>query len=150
MDPEALARMTAEQLAQMRHEAGLDQPIPVRYLIWLAGVLHGDFGYSLVSGRSIVDEVVPRLGPSLELTITAALIAVLVGIPAGVLSAINQYGKLDYILSAFTIGVISTPTFVLGLVFLFLFGVTLRLACRSASCSRSARRATSSTGWRTS
>src|SRR4029077_737964 len=86
-----------------------------------------DFGYSLVSGRSIVDEVVPRLGPSLELTISAAFIAVLVGIPAGVISAINQYGKLDYVLSALTIGVISTPTFVLGLVFLFTFGVSLRL-----------------------
>jgi peptide/nickel transport system permease protein len=126
MDPEALARMTDEQLALMRHDAGLDQPIPVRYVIWLFGVLQGDFGYSIVSGRSIVDEVVPRLGPSLMLTGAAALVAIVVGIPAGVLSAINQYGKLDYFLSAFTIGVISTPTFVLGLVFLFVFGVSLR------------------------
>jgi peptide/nickel transport system permease protein len=126
MDPEALARMTDAQLALMRHEAGLDQPIPVRYVIWLVGVLQGNFGYSIVSGRSIVDEVVPRLGPSLMLTGAAALLAVVIGIPAGVLSAINQYGKVDYVLSAFTIGVISTPTFVLGLLFLFVFGVSLR------------------------
>src|SRR5204863_217397 len=72
------------------------------------------------------DEVAPRMGPSLLLTATAALLAVAIGVPFGVLSAINQYGRLDYILSAFTIGVISTPTFVLGLVFLFLFGVSLR------------------------
>jgi peptide/nickel transport system permease protein len=109
----------------MRHEAGLDQPVVVRYLIWLAGVLHGDFGYSLVSGRPIVDEVVPRLGPSLTLAAAAIIVTMLVGIPAGVLAAINQYGKLDYVLSASTIAVISTPTFVLGLVFLFVFGVSL-------------------------
>src|SRR4029077_20451950 len=102
-----------------------DQPIPIRYLVWLGGVVRGDFGYSLVSGRPIVEEGLPRLGPSLMLTAAAALIAVAVGIPAGVLSAVNQYGKLDYFLSAVTIGVLSTPTFVLGLVFLFLFGVTL-------------------------
>jgi peptide/nickel transport system permease protein len=127
IDPEALARMTADQLAQMRHEAGLDQPIPVRYLVWLGGVIHGDFGYSIVSGRSIIDEVVPRLGPSLMLMVAAALIAVLIGVPAGVISAVNQYGRLDYILSGLTILVISTPTFVLGLVFLFVFGVSLRI-----------------------
>ena len=126
MDPEILSRLTDAQLDEIRHNLGLDQPIPIRYLVWLGGVVHGDFGYSIVSGRSIIEEVIPRLGPSLMLTGAAALIAVAIGIPAGVVSAINQYGKVDYAVSAFTIGVISTPTFVLGLVFLFLFGVTLR------------------------
>jgi peptide/nickel transport system permease protein len=126
MDPEILSRMTDSQLADIRHNLGLDQPIPVRYIVWLGGVVHGDFGYSIVSGRPIVDEVIPRLGPSLMLTGAAALIAILIGIPAGVISAVNQYGKLDYLMSALTIGVISTPSFVLGLVFLFTFGVTLR------------------------
>lgn len=125
LDPEVLARLTPEQIAQMRHEAGLDQPVFVRYVIWLAGVLQGDFGYSLVSGRPIVDEVLPRLGPSLMLAGAAAVIATVIGIPFGVLAAINQYGKLDYLLSAATIAVISTPTFVLGLICLFVFGVSL-------------------------
>jgi peptide/nickel transport system permease protein len=125
MDPEILSRMTDAQLDEIRRNLGLDQPIPVRYLVWLGGVVRGDFGYSIVSGRPIIDEVVPRLGPSLLLTVAAALIAVIVGVPAGVISAINQYGKLDYLMSALTIGVISTPTFVLGLVFLFTFGVSL-------------------------
>jgi peptide/nickel transport system permease protein len=127
MDPEALSRMTAEQLAQMRHEAGLDQPVFVRYVVWLGAVLRGDFGYSLVSGRPIVDEVVPRLGPSLMLAGVAATIAIVIGIPFGVISAINQYGKLDYLLSGITIFLISTPTFVLGLVGLYVFGVTLHV-----------------------
>jgi peptide/nickel transport system permease protein len=126
MDPEIRSHLSDAQLDEMRAALGLNQPIPIRYLVWLGGVIHGDFGFSVVSGRSIVDEVLPRMGPSLLLTGAAALIAVIVGIPCGVLSAINQYGKLDYVLSAFTIGVISTPSFVLGLVFLFLFGVTLR------------------------
>jgi peptide/nickel transport system permease protein len=125
MDPEILSRMTDAQLADIRHNLGLDQPIPIRYLVWIGGVIHGDFGYSIVSGRPIIDEVVPRLGPSLMLTVSAALLAVVVGVPAGVISAVNQYGKLDYLMSALTIGVISTPSFVLGLVFLFTFGVSL-------------------------
>ena len=125
IDPEVLARLTPEQIAQMRHEAGLDAPVFVRYLIWLGGVLRGDFGYSLVSGRPIVDEVLPRLGPSFMLAGAAAVVAIVMGVPFGVISAVNQYGKLDYLLSGFTILVISTPTFVLGLIALFLFGVTL-------------------------
>jgi peptide/nickel transport system permease protein len=125
MDPEILSRMTDAQLADIRHNLGLDQPIPIRYLVWIGGVIHGDYGYSIVSGRPNIDEVVPRLGPSLMLTVSAALLAVVVGVPAGVISAVNQYGKLDYLMSALTIGVISTPSFVLGLVFLFTFGVSL-------------------------
>src|SRR5262249_6729215 len=125
IDPEVLARLTPEQIAQMRHEAGLDQPVFVRYAIWLIGVLQGDFGYSLVSGRPIVDEVLPRLGPSFMLAGAAAIVAIFIGVPFGVVSAVNQYGKLDYLLSGFTILVISTPTFVLGLIALFVFGVSL-------------------------
>jgi peptide/nickel transport system permease protein len=81
----------------------------------------------VVSGRPILSEVGLRLGPSLMLMGASALLALVVGIPAGVVSAVNQYGKLDYLLSGLTILLISTPTFVLGLIFLFVFGVSLRL-----------------------
>jgi peptide/nickel transport system permease protein len=127
MDPEVRARMTEADLDRMRHELGLDQPIPVRYLRWLGDVVRGDFGYSIVSGRPIAAEVGARLGPSLTLMAAAALIALLVGIPSGVISAVNQYGRLDYTFSAFTVFLVSTPTFVLGLVALYLFGVTLKV-----------------------
>jgi peptide/nickel transport system permease protein len=126
MDPELLSRLTDAQLQDMRHQLGLDQPIPVRYLVWLGGVLHGDFGYSIASGRPIVSEVLPALGPSLLLAGAAALVAIAIGIPFGALAAVNQYGKIDYLVSASTIAVISTPTFVLGLIFLYVFGVGLR------------------------
>jgi len=127
IDPEVRARMTDEDIARARAAVGLDQPIPIRYIRWLASTLQGDLGYSIVSGRPILDDVVPRIGPSLLLMLTAAAIAILVGLPFGVISAINQYGRLDYSLSAFTIFLISTPTFVLALLFLYIFGVTLRV-----------------------
>jgi peptide/nickel transport system permease protein len=125
LDPEVLSRLTPADIEARRHELGLDQAIPVRYMVWLGDVLQGNLGYSIVSGRPIAAEVATRLGPSVTLMVVAAAIAVLVGVPFGVASAVNQYGRLDYTLSGFTIFLISTPTFLLGLVALYLFGVTL-------------------------
>ena len=127
LDPEVLSRLTPEDIEERRRDLGLDQPVPIRYARWLGDVLQGNLGYSIVSGRPIATEVANRLGPSLTLMVAAALIALLVGIPFGVASAVNQYGRLDYGLSGFTIFLISTPTFLLGLVALYLFGVTLKV-----------------------
>ena len=91
------------------------------------GILHGDFGYSIKSGRPIVEEVVPRIEPTLLLMGTSLLLAVGVGISFGVVTAVRQYGKLDYFLTTVTLMMISTPTFVLGLILLYVFGVSLRL-----------------------
>jgi peptide/nickel transport system permease protein len=127
MDPETLARMQAnpELLEARRRDLGLDQPLPVQYIRWLGGVLQGDLGYSVSSGRAIVDELGPRIGPSLTLMLLAALIAVAFGLPAGILSAVHQYGKVDYLLSALTVLLVSTPTFVIGLLAIYVFGVSL-------------------------
>jgi peptide/nickel transport system permease protein len=127
MDPEVRARLTQEDLDRRRRELGLDQPVPIRYVRWLADVVQGDLGYSIVTGRPIATEVGNRLGASLTLMASAALIAILVGLPFGVVSAVNQYGRIDYLLSAVTIILISTPTFVLALIALYVFGVTLKV-----------------------
>lgn len=127
IEPEVLARLTPEQIEQRRRELGLDGPVLVRYLRWLGDVLRGDLGYSIVSGRPIVDEVLPRLGPTLLLMGSAIAIALLVGVPFGVLSAVRQYGLLDYALTSFTLGMISTPTFVVGLLGIYVFAVSLNL-----------------------
>lgn len=127
IEPEVLARLTPDQIEQRRRELGLDGPILVRYARWLADVLRGDFGYSIVSGRPIVDEVLPRLGPTLLLMGSAIALALLVGVPFGVLSAVRQYGLLDYALTSFTLGMISTPTFVVGLLGIYVFAVSLNL-----------------------
>jgi peptide/nickel transport system permease protein len=92
-----------------------------------SGILHGEFGYSIKSGRRIIEEVVPRLGPTLLLMSLSLFLAVSVGISFGVLSALRQYGRLDYFLTTTTLIMISTPTFVLGMIFLYVFAVSLRL-----------------------
>jgi len=127
LDPEVLSKLTPADIEARRKDLGLDQPIPIRYLRWLGDVVQGNLGYSIVSGRPIADEVAGRLGPSLTLMFAAAAITILVGLPAGVLSAIHQYGRTDYALSGFTIFLVSTPTFLLGLGALYLFGVTMKV-----------------------
>ncbi len=125
IEPEVLARLTSAEIEQRRRDLGLEGPIIVRYLRWLADLLQGNFGYSIVSGRPIVDEVLPRLGPTLLLMGTSIAIALLIGIPFGVISAVRQYGLLDYALTSFTLVMISTPTFVVGLLGIYVFAVSL-------------------------
>jgi peptide/nickel transport system permease protein len=155
--PERLATMSQAQLAALRREFGLDGPVTVRYCRWVGvcnprgkgfgflsdrglpnfvpaqlgggsnGILHGEFGYSIKSGRRILEEVVPRLEPTLLLMSISLILAVGVGISFGVVSALRQYGRLDYFLTTITLMMISTPTFVLGMIFLYVFAVSLRL-----------------------
>ena len=122
-DPSMLARMSAADLAARRHALGLDQPLPVQYLAWLGGLLQGNLGYSVATGRAISDEVLPRIPPTLFLMGTALLITVGVGIPLGVIAAVRQYSMLDYTLTAFSLGMAALPTFVLGLAAIYVFGV---------------------------
>jgi peptide/nickel transport system permease protein len=130
LNPDVLANLAAhpEILEQERKRLGFDQPIfPNQYLRWLAGVLQGDLGYSISSRRPIVYEIGSRLPQTLLLMGTALVMAVLIGIPAGVIAAVKQYSKTDYALSGLTIFLASVPVFVLGLVFVYLFAVNLRL-----------------------
>ena len=127
MSPAVLARLSPEAIALARHQLGLDQPIPIRYLTWLAGVLQGDFGYSVVTGKQISDEVLPRLGPTLILMFTSLVIGVLVGIPLGVVTAIRERSKIDVSLTTVGLLMAATPTFVLGLLAIYLFAVDLRV-----------------------
>ncbi len=127
LDPAILAEMqrNPKVLEERRHALGLDQPMPVRYVVWLAGVVQGDFGFSIQSHRTIAEEVGKRIPPTLLLMGTAIMIALLIGIPFGILSALRQYSKMDYTLSTFTMLMGSTPSFVLGLAAIYLFAVGL-------------------------
>ena len=130
LNPEVLANLMArpEVLEQERRRLGFDQPIfPNQYVRWLGNVIQGDFGYSVTSKRSIAYEVGSRLPQTLFLMITALTLAVAVAIPVGVISAVRQYSKLDYGLNGLAIFLASTPAFVLGLVFVYVFAVNLRL-----------------------
>jgi peptide/nickel transport system permease protein len=128
VNPEVLANLAAhpEILEQERHNLGFDQPIfPNQYVRWLGGLLQGDLGYSLTSHRPILYEIGSRLPQTLYLMVTAFTLAILIGIPIGVLSAVNQYSKIDYGLNAAAIFLASTPVFVLGLLVIYLFAVNL-------------------------
>jgi peptide/nickel transport system permease protein len=127
MDPEALSRMTAEDLAAARHALGLDQPIPVRYLIWLGGILQGDLGYSVVNHSLVVDELGRRLPPTLILMSMALVVGSTVGIAFGIAAAVRQYSRLDYALTAFSTSFIAIPGFVVGLVMIYVFGAALKI-----------------------
>jgi peptide/nickel transport system permease protein len=142
IDPEARAHMSPQQVEQIRKDLGLDGPPWVRYARWIGlqpliaevtgekavdGVLQGNLGYTLSTRRAVAEEILPRIGPTLLLMGSSLLIALLVGIPFGLLSAVRQYGKLDYALTSVTMILISTPTFVLGLILIYLLGVSLRL-----------------------
>ena len=129
MDPTLLAQLqrNPQLLAERRHELGLDQPVPVRYVIWLASAVQGDLGYSIQSHRPISEEIAKRIPPTLALMIVAILIAIIVGIPLGILSALRPYSKADYGMTTLTLGLSSVPTFVLGLGAIYVFAVWLNV-----------------------
>ncbi len=125
LDPSILQQIQShpEQLAARRAELGLDQPLPVRYILWLGGAVRGDFGYSIKSHRPVVEEIAKRIPPTLALMTVAMFIAIVLGVPFGVLSALRQYSRTDYALTTFTMLMTSTPTFVLGLLGIYIFAV---------------------------
>ncbi|MFL6058699.1 MAG: ABC transporter permease, partial [Rubrobacteraceae bacterium] len=82
---------TQAQVEQVRENMGLDKPVIVQYGIFLADAVRGDFGDSIVTGRPVTTELLARLPATLELTAFAMLVAILVGVPVGVISAVKQY-----------------------------------------------------------
>ena len=106
---------------------GLDQPIYIRYLRWLAEAVQGNLGYSAVGGLPILATVTRGLLASATLMLTALAIGIVVGIPLGVISALRQYSKLDFSLTGVAFLGVSTPSFLLGLGGLWLFGLQIRI-----------------------
>ena len=118
---------TQEQVQQIRENMGLDKPIFVQYGLFLKDALRGDLGDSIVTGRPVTMELLTRLPATLELTTFAMLIAILVGIPVGVISAVRQYSLLDKSTSVLALTGISMPIFWLAMILVVIFGVNLEL-----------------------
>ena len=116
-------QLREEDLERMRRALGLDRPIPVRYVIWLKELGTGNFGFSYFTKQPVLDRVVPRLLPTVELTGVALLISLFVGVAFGVISALRQYSVWDYALSVLSLIGLSIPTFFFGLVALLVFGL---------------------------
>ena len=99
-------------------DLGLDLPLPLQYWQWLSGVLHGDLGYSYVSEKPVIDEILPRIPITARLAGLALTFAICAGVPLGVISAVRQNTKLDYCLRILSLSGLSMPAFWLGLLIL--------------------------------
>lgn len=116
---------TPERVAEMRAELGLDRSLPVRYLVWLGGVLQGDLGRSVSLERPVLDAVLERLGPTLLLAGTALLLGTLLGIAAGMIAALRHNRPTDRLVTLGVLLGISIPSFWLGLLLILVFAVWL-------------------------
>lgn len=106
---------------------GLNDPLFTRYVDWVGGLLHGDFGRSFVTQQSVGSVIAERAPVSLELAVLSILVALAISVPIGVWSAYRPNGAVDKVATAITSATLATPSFVLGILLVFVFGVKLGL-----------------------
>jgi dipeptide transport system permease protein len=119
--------ITPERLEQLRHEMGLDQPIWKQFFDYANGLLHGDFGTSVISKAPVLNEFLARCPATLELTFCAMLFAILLGVPAGVIAASRRGGFYDQSLMGLALTGYSMPIFWWGLILILIMSNTLGL-----------------------
>ena len=119
--------LSTETIARIRVEEGLDAPVYVQYLKWLNHVLHGDLGRSLVTGKSVSSEFLARFPATLKLALASMIIALLIAIPVGIISATKQYSVVDNASMVGALIGVSMPNFWLGLLLMLLFALYLGL-----------------------
>jgi peptide/nickel transport system permease protein len=118
--------LTPDQLASLRAYFGLDQPLPQQYWNWLTSLLRGDAGYSIRTGRPVLVEIAERLPATLELAAAATLIAVAIGLPLGLLSAMRPRSRVDALARIGGLIGLSLPSFWLGTLIIVFFSLHLR------------------------
>jgi peptide/nickel transport system permease protein len=116
----------AEVRARIRESLGLDKPWPVRYVKWVIALSRGDFGFSFGSRLPVIDLIKQRMPQTLWVVGISYLIAVLIAIPIGIISAVKQYSLFDQTATTLAFIGFSVPTFFTGLLFILLFSVKLR------------------------
>lgn len=127
VDPEQVAALGPGWLEQQRAELGLDRPLPIRYGLWMKEILQGNLGYSYSDRQPVADKISERIWPTVKLMLTVQLLALLIALPIGVISAVKQYSILDYFATIFGFATISIPSFFLALAGIYLFAIKLRL-----------------------
>jgi peptide/nickel transport system permease protein len=125
INPEAVAALGPEFREQQREALGLNQPILVRYAIWLKEAVGGNLGYSFADRQAIAAKIGERLLPTLGLMSTAQFLAIVIAVPLGVLSACRQYSLIDYSATVLGFAAISVPSFFLGLAGIYLFALKI-------------------------
>jgi peptide/nickel transport system permease protein len=123
--PSSLMRMdaTPEQRQALATRLGLDQPIPLRYVQWLGGALHGDLGISLSTSEPVSLRIEQRLPNTLELAITALAVSIVLGIPLGIVAALRRNSLPDFVVAVVSVVGLSVPAFWLGIVLILLLSV---------------------------
>ena len=112
-------------IAYLQKKMHLDEPLPMRYVYWISGVFHGDLGESLRIQQPVLQLIQEKLPVTLELAALAMLIALVIGIPAGIVSAVGKGSAWDYIANMIALWGLSTPNFWLGILMILLFSVSL-------------------------
>jgi peptide/nickel transport system permease protein len=112
-------------LAQIRSELWLDRSLPVQYLHWVGNVVQGDLGFSWRTRQPVAQLIAQKLPVTAQLGVMAFVIAVLIGVPAGVVAAVKRNGPLDYVANAIGLAGLSTPNFWLGIMLILLISVDL-------------------------
>lgn len=125
--PSSLMRMdaTPEQREALTRRLGLDQPIPVRYVQWLGGALHGDLGTSLSSSEPVGFRIGQRLPNTLLLAGTSLAVSILIGIPLGVIAALRRNSLPDFLVALVSVLGLSVPAFWLGIILILMLSVNL-------------------------
>jgi len=119
-------RVPPEVRANIRHQLGLDDPWPVRYVKWVSSLAEGDFGISFMSHSSVMDLIKQRLPNTLAVVGVAYVIGVLLAIPIGMISAVRRYSVFDHVATTFAFVGFSVPTFFTGILLIIVFAINLR------------------------
>lgn len=116
-----------EQVEELRIQMGLNKPLLIQYTDWVIQSVHGDFGDSYFRHQSVLDSIKENFGPTMELSVFAQLLAMLIGIPLGILAAKKKGSAVDVGASATALVGMSIPSFLLGLLLILLFAVKLKV-----------------------
>ncbi|WP_297966272.1 nickel ABC transporter permease [uncultured Anaerovibrio sp.] len=119
--------VSAELVEQTRHDLGLDQPFLVQYANWAGGVLHGDMGMSYSAKKPVTDKLLEGFAGTLLLAIVTIIFVLLISLPLGIWSAVKRNKLPDYIVRGISFIGVSMPSFWIGLLLLYFFGLKLRL-----------------------
>jgi len=118
---------TAEALEKLREHLGLNQPLIAQYLSFLGGLVQGDLGISLTKSKPVTQLILRMLPYSIELSLSAILVSIVIGIPIGIVSALKRNTVIDYVSRTLALLGFSTPSFYLGILLLLLFSLELDL-----------------------
>ena len=118
---------TPEQVAALRHQYGLDQPLATQYFIWLGNVLTGNLGYSLINGFPVNQLLLQRIPATVELAIAAALVGAIIALPLGIIAALRPGSIIDFITTIFSALSFAVPGFWLAILLILLFSLQFKM-----------------------